>query len=278
MRRFIIITFIVLGLLFFGFTFFDYQTSELLYREDGLIGRLTREYIYIPIYLVALFFTLVLIYSSPIKKGPFKKVFQVLFIIAYGVILFGYASILYRETNGNLIWILLSLPILIIGSFLFNALIPNEERHQYEIPALIYLPVLLVMNLTVNGLKVIIDRMRYLAVDEVNDFTYWFSPSGFFTFSHDYNSFPSGHVGSVAVLMGIVLIPLMVTRFKPYLKHAIVFSSMIILLTALGRVMDGKHYVTDVVFSIALVLGLYVVFWKVNLHHWLKTLFEPKTS
>jgi len=98
-------------------------------------------------------------------------------------------------------------------------------------------------------------RFRDLTSDHSN-YTPWFSPQGI----NGHESFPSGHTA-----MGWMLLPLFLLTRKKSWKVKFLVGSVILawgVIVALGRVVIGAHYASDVLFSTGVAFVSYLFMYK----------------
>ncbi len=258
MKKLMIITYSLLGLLLVVFSFLDLHVSQALYREGSVIGNLTLVSIYIPVYFLALVSVLVILRPLLISKIPYKALTHLILGGMYLLIVMVFIYQVVGESDNWFIWLLISLPVLVLGSVLLVLVIPKDDLFNYQKLSVLYLGVFFIMNIGFNAFKFFWVRTRFYHLEDASDFSVWFIPQGFFNYADEYSSMPSGHVGTVALLIGLIFIPLVMDKYKRYLIPVIGVVTFLILFTALGRVIDGKHYVTDTLISMTLVLSMYV--------------------
>ncbi len=130
----------------------------------------------------------------------------------------------------------------------------NDEAVKAEWLGLL---LLIITNVLLNILKMFWGRTRFYAMsDPAGEFVPWYILRPFA--ADDYHmSFPSGHTGNASVVMWIVYLPLLYPDFKvhPFVLKGT--AALWIIVTALGRIAGGAHFISDTMASIALVYIIY---------------------
>ena len=116
---------------------------------------------------------------------------------------------------------------------------------------------MIVVNVATNLLKMIWNRARFdemLAAGSFDGFTPWYLP-----FGNGGSSFPSGHT---AAACGVLLLLLAMDVFPSLAKYRTAVGTLCtlyILLMAAGRVMIGRHFLSDTVAAALLGWALYAI-------------------
>lgn len=131
-----------------------------------------------------------------------------------------------------------------------------------------YIPIALSMTLLYFFTNVIVDimkiewgRVRYEDLSSESDFTEWFIINGP---DPNNDSFPSGHAASAFSFLPLLIL-INNKKMSNNLKIILIFSVVGFgLYVAIGRIVAGKHYASDVLFSAGicsiLTLGFYKLF------------------
>ncbi len=155
-------------------------------------------------------------------------------------------------TEGVFVWILLLFPLAAI--FYARRFITNAAMARSA--GLVVLAGVLHPLILVQILKKLWGRVRFNNLEDgVFHFTPWYLPQGI----NDHQSFPSGHTAMGIMACFLVLyLPrhLRVCAFVPLLVWAVAVAA--------SRVILGAHYVSDVVFSLSVGLGLLVFFNRIR--------------
>ena len=179
-------------------------------------------------------------------------------ILILGIILSIFSGYKVELNEGILITGILMICQVIIINHLKNKKIPDSRR--YIDFAKISL-VLAVINplLFVQSIKLLWGRTRFRDLSgDYHEFTAWFVPQGL----TGHKSFPSGHTA-----MGWMCLPLLFLlpktgRMRRALQGLIFLWGIYV---AVGRVIIGAHYVSDVIFSSEMAFLVYlalITYWK----------------
>lgn len=110
-------------------------------------------------------------------------------------------------------------------------------------------------------------RFHYMHIkNDYRDFSFWLIPQFRSTITDAYKSFPSGHTTSATAILALLFKPKLNSRFleteqnleepaRIFGDNVTIYKILIIswpLLTALGRILDGAHYLSDVSFAFIL--------------------------
>ncbi|MBQ8552065.1 MAG: phosphatase PAP2 family protein [Clostridia bacterium] len=104
------------------------------------------------------------------------------------------------------------------------------------------------------ALKLVWGRVRFRQLDgDLTRFTAWYLPQGFTGFF----SFPSGHTANATVILSVTYylnyLPEKYRKFKPVIMALL---GIWIVLVAFSRVRVGAHYLSDVLFGMAITLAI----------------------
>ncbi len=169
--------------------------------------------------------------------------------LALGTMVLGYAF--WGSVSSGFSYIFwtapISLGITLFAWFLRKRLPLNIDRRGALLGVLFLLTILLVNQF----LKALWGRVRPEDLESLADFTSWFKIQWFTGNA----SFPSGHVTlSLSPLALIFLIE------KPRAKYQVFFATMAWGTgTAFGRIIEGAHYPTDVMFAMGITLFLFMI-------------------
>ena len=156
----------------------------------------------------------------------------------------------WLDKNSNFSFVILAVGSLVQvvcdGKFLLPALVAslfflNRDSRAFKILVLMIL-LLLSLNFFLFFLKIIFARARPELL--LNHGKYGFK---FFSLQHAYHSFPSGHTFNITTLAVIAMV-----FFPRYKKLWFIIG----VVAVLSRVIYLKHYLSDVIFSVYLVLIL----------------------
>ncbi|MFW9854980.1 MAG: phosphatase PAP2 family protein [Candidatus Thorarchaeota archaeon] len=256
------------GFLALIFAVWDLEISMALVDSEAVWARFIAEYGEIPgniIIVLAIFAVFIAVKETRTVKS------SIIIAVVIGGLVWQISALInaiFGGINSQLIlivfpFVLVTLVVIRWGNFTIS-----NEFQTFAVFTLI----LAVLNplLFVQVIKIMWGRVRFrdLALD-YSDYTPWFLPRG----STGHASFPSGHAA-----MGWMLLPILyVPRLKR--KKAIYYLVTVIVLTwgvivALGRVVAGAHYASDVLFSTGVA---WLIFILLDKYYRGKTLYPNKS-
>ncbi len=259
MKKCIITIYALLASLLILGTFVDYELTKYLYTEDSPFGMFMAWFIYIPTFLMAYVSLFIIVRPLLLSKITYKKLTLGLFLIFYIVL----TIIFMRLFVYSDVWVTILLLVFMNGvGVILTWFIPKEALYKFQKLALLYLVVLTLGYVIVSLLKFLWGRERFYLLESPSDFSLWFIPQGIESGTR-YNSFPSGHSTAAAMTLIFVFIPLVFDSLKKYFIPISIGVGLYIMLGMLSRIMYGRHYLTDTVFSVLIVLSLFLYFYKV---------------
>jgi membrane-associated phospholipid phosphatase len=230
------------------FAFTDLQISRTLVDYNSPWARVVASYGEVPgHFLISISLTLILRDLWIHSKWLLNPIFWITFFFNLIVILLLLSDLVPEPLlhgSGEIILVLGYL----IGQFLIIQLLRNLEylsqREKMNFARITFYLALITPLIFVQSFKILWGRVRFrdLAANYTN-FTPWFLPQGI---TGNY-SFPSGHTA-----MGWMLLPILVfLTDKNSWPHRIIGVTILTLgmIVALGRIVIGAHYASDVVFS-----------------------------
>ena len=256
---------ITLGILIFGFilfTFYDYETSKVLYGYDTVVGKVFSDFFYvigyIPAVLVNAFFFLCLFWYT--KKIALKVLFGLLahfHLVFAGIVA---TNLLGVDSTIHLILGLSIATVLFVPAVLLMKKIPYDT-----LKSLLYLCVIGVVFATIaNGITAGIQytwgRDRFFYVEDsatLGTYAPWYQLTGD-TSAEAKRSFPSMHTSSSFSLVFLMMLAWKFNFRKRTNIILICLSLIIIICVPLSRVVMGYHYMTDILFS--LIISIIVTF------------------
>lgn len=239
-------------------SFFDLQISKFLYARTTFYPTFIRFTGEMPMifFSASIAFNLLYRYIKLLFEKNYKNINLSLFVLSIvGFILPAFISANgipdYFENSSPWLWLIIFSSYLvfsIILSPLFSELDIKELEKFFKFVFSIVLLSMIVMNLMKN----IWTRARFFAMFEKNDyneFSSWIIPQFRKHIIDTYKSFPSGHTTSASVILSLLFLPKEFDR-KTYTKPLKILAIIWPLAVALGRILDGAHYLTDVSFAI----------------------------
>lgn len=142
---------------------------------------------------------------------------------------------------------------LVVSILLFKR--DYNELISFKNSALFAFSVILIVMISTNIIKIIWGRPRYWFIIKENiDYIPWYMPSPFAS-GNEYKSFISGHTSNAMLMILITLLPIDYIQNNKSKFYILGITWGI--LTGLSRLFAGQHFLTDVVFSIVLVIFVY---------------------
>ena len=286
-----IIAIVALAALFAICTFFDFEISKAItiigegkYYPESLAGRFFETFGVIPVYALPAFaLSIIFHYFMREKAGDkavkaicgviigilcavlgymmFKKVFK------YVSIHFGFDDLLGGVTD-EIAYALMG--VLSAGALLyFMKDVSDEFLNKTFAWAVMVAITAAGSQLVVQGVKLFAGRARYATINVTGDsglYTPWYIFNGSRVPSNEmltlgagsdaFRSFPSGHTAAAAVSLCLAVLPVFFGLKKNNVSFwlLIVLPSIFTLGTLVSRVVEGAHYCTDVIFSLACVI------------------------
>ncbi|MFW5838937.1 MAG: phosphatase PAP2 family protein [Bacillota bacterium] len=259
MKKCIITIYALLASLLILGTFVDYELTKVLYAENSPFGAFMAWFIYIPTFFMAYFSLFVIDRPLIRSKIPYKYVTLGLLFLFYMILTYIFLELFIYTDSLVTIGILVGINAI---AMVLTLLIPKDALYTFQKLALLYLVVLTLGYGIVSILKFLWGRERFYLLESPSDFSLWFIPQGIESGTR-YNSFPSGHATAAAMTLIFVFIPLMFDSLKKYFVPVSIGVGFYIILGMLSRMMYGRHYLTDTVFSVLIVLSLFIYFYKV---------------
>ncbi len=243
-------------------SFYDLQISRTIYVKNEIFSSLIEAVCFFPIYMPAILLFILL--TEKTNKLFLKAIFTVISIIGNVIML--YVGLHYLEKREMVIVpSYLSIPaltLLSVAVFLYvTRLLKNASEETLK--KLMYFSIigsiyLLWELLFAQSLKFLAGRPRFEEI--LNDSSLYFADWYNFT-RQGGSSFPSGHTAQSCAIFLILFLPLL---FRKYEKKTPVFmfsSALYVIVTALSRIILGKHFLSDVSFSLFFMgCGLFLLF------------------
>ncbi len=254
-------------------TLFDGAISEMLYVGQTPYTVFIHRFGHMPNYWMLFLAVGVLFKHAILHRHAFKRLtllMMVLFSLAAVTLFIG---TVWRYFDRPGFTVPLVTLVMLVSAAGLAVLFPERNR-RYREYALIYVVTFFIAYLIVATLKFVWMRERFMHGVDPMDVGYWFVPEGFFVGGGQFTSFPSGHMTSATMTMvfvvaarelkaGIVVRVVIAATFGAWLG-----------LVALGRLMGGYHYLSDlVVAAIVVVVTMTLVRrWLEPIIRWLETM------
>ena len=233
-----------------------------------------------PAYVILPIFGPMLFYCSDLIEKKYRSLFKIaMVVLTFG----GWIRLCFKSEvidmineagfDGIAFYIVMGIVSVICAclSVFLGRYIPKETRYRlfkFALLAITYLLVALVVN---QGLKMLWHRMRFrdmlkenaLGNDGYSYFTPWYAPDTSkieLSPDYEYKSFPSGHANSATHIFLLCALWECLPKWKEkkwllYVLNAGCF--LFVVLTAISRICDDAHFLSDVVFSSMLSYGIY---------------------
>ncbi len=174
-------------------------------------------------------------------------------MILYSVVYLESINILYNGDG-------LVVPYMIILFLItFYIITYNKNWRNYLSIAVSIILLYFFTNVIVDVMKIEWGRVRYNDLSSESEFTAWYIINGP---DPENDSFPSGHTASAFTFLPLIIL-ITNKKISNKFKIMLVFSVLSFgLYVAIGRVVIGKHYASDVLFSAGICSILTIVFYK----------------
>lgn len=233
-----------------------------------------------PAYVILPVFGPMLFYCSDLIAEKYRTVFKIgMVVLTFG----GWVILCFKSEvmdmlnevgfDGVVFYVVMGIISVICAglSVFLGRYIPKETRYRlfkFAIFAITYLLVALVVN---QGLKMLWHRMRFrdmlkenaLGNDGYSYFTPWYAPDTSkieLSPDYEYKSFPSGHANSATHIFLLCALWECLPKWKEkaWLKYVLNAGCFLfVVLTAISRICDDAHFLSDVLFSSMLSYGIY---------------------
>ena len=223
------------------FAFYDLNISISLLNYESIFGRIGQSLAEVPMDFLTMF-SYALIFNTRRKKdilNYFLKFISFIGTFEYGFFMIYYVFKFAEFDNSLIIGMVGGVIFGIISLFLSKKIINNHEKEYLRIATIIILSVLF-EELFVNIIKIIINRPRFKDLTSYAEFVPWYKIR---SSSISGDSFPSGHTARAA---GIIFIILFSNTKDKRIIYTII-SFLWILFIALGRIILGAHFASDVI-------------------------------
>jgi membrane-associated phospholipid phosphatase len=251
------------GILAIVFGFFDLEISKYanLYKDSAIFefGNKYGDQVDEPLFYVGITILLGSIFNDIKMQRKIGIVMIFYSIVNLEFVLLSANG--YYETDG----IFASYMILIFLS-IFLILTYNQNWRNYTLIGISIVLLFIFTNIIVDLMKAEWGRVRFKDLSSDSDFTPWYVING----SNGNESFPSGHTSSAFTFLPLLILTKnknMSNKIKAILIISVIGFGVYV---ALGRVFNGHHYASDVLFSAGicsiLTFGFYKLFqnWKFN--------------
>ncbi|MDO5026836.1 MAG: phosphatase PAP2 family protein [Tissierellia bacterium] len=242
-------------------SFFDLQISKIFYMRGTFYPNLIRFTGEMPMIILAggLCIDIGLRYVDLIADKKKELVNYPLFILAIlGFFLLSLISSLgiptYFQYQTAYSWIFIFIFYLAM-SILAKSLYKDIDLKNLEKFFIFILLSISISMVLLSFMKNTWSRSRFFYMHEQNDykdFSQWIIPQFRKDVEDIYKSFPSGHTTSASLVLAWLYLTTKVPD-KSYPKYLSSFFRFWPLLVAVGRILDGAHYLSDVSFAIIMV-------------------------
>ena len=266
-RRWLVTLLIVWAGLAILFAFTDLRISQAIYNPASAWGKFIETYGEIPAALLAFACGNILLRLARAERQAgslLEAIGLALLVFFEGIFLlalvFGVQNRVYQDVP-----LILGLDVLLIlVAQLGLRRIPLDKLVPIKPAARVGLTLLIVASLTVWSIKIPWGRWSYREILHAGDpslFTPWYLPQGF----NGHFSFISGHAALIFSVLPLALFFRSGTRARD-VTLLLIFAWGV--LAALGRVIYGAHFASDVLFG-----GCETILWFLILSRWFKADF-----
>lgn len=269
---------IIIGIIFLVVSNFDLSISNYLYNPNSFLGILVQKFGETPGFLFIIFSFEILLNLYEFKTKDRKLAFETFsFIVIWGLEGYIWYVIIKLFTNNFLIpLIILSLISLFLIHYLFGFIRKLNLNKEYKSILIDYSKLGIIFSaiyslIFVDLVKFVWGRARYRDIIHHGlKFTPWYIPNGV----TGNVSFPSGHESTAMILLPLIgllweLGKYQYNNFNKKNYSALILNLLIclwIIIVALGRIIAGAHFFSDVTFSIISGLILFKLIMIKNYH------------
>lgn len=135
----------------------------------------------------------------------------------------------------------------------------KPDRAQLQQLVISAVVMILTVFLLVQVIKMIWGRRRFFTMDDpLTQFTPWIFPQGGGT-GNTYQSFPSGHTANGCALLLVLLFPRAIPALRRVRPLLVVLVTAWIPMMAFSRMLEGKHFASDVTAGLLLALAVFLL-------------------
>lgn len=245
-------------------SFYDLKISLNIGDKESFFGIMFSTIGELPAYLILPICGTVLYHS-----GYGERWFAVLYKILFALLIFA----------GFMIWFMMGTKltpnapyhtgmsvvysVLLSGAMIiFGGLVDKEKMRCLTKWCIFAICVMAVSFFVTTLLKYTWSRMRYrtmLSVSDTSGFTAWYLPNGFLRLE-DYTSFPSGHTASAANIFVFAMLADFMPKLKRYRIYMYAFAVIFVIFTAMSRIVNCAHFLSDVLFGGTISYICYYIF------------------
>lgn len=234
---------------------FDLQINKIFYLKGNFIPEFFKITGEMPMIILTITSSLLIIKNEYTKLNKFQIGFLTLVFIVLPIGSSLSIQSYYGIRNTFLIFLISFFYFMIAISITKVIKIKNNEFTRYLLFVIISI---ITIFLLFNIMKNIWGRMRFhvmLSENSFSGFTNWWKINGL-PKSDDFRLFPSGHTAAAATTLVLTLVPFEAdSKFNLFFKYMPVFWTIF---TAISRIMDGAHFLSDVSMSI-IISGLVII-------------------
>jgi membrane-associated phospholipid phosphatase len=184
-----------------------------------------------------------------------------------GLLMIVYASLSleYSLLKGNSDGKIFSAGVTIIFILVFLLLTYNKNWREFVPMAISFILLVIILDLTVNTMKIMWGRVRFNSLSSDAQFTEWYIINGNGTDS-DNQSFPSGHTSAAWCFLPLLFL---MNNRKMDKKTKILLIVSVLgfgLFIGISRVLKGAHYASDVLFSTGMASLMTIYLYKTFSH------------
>ncbi len=257
--------FVVCGVLLVLGGFFDFRLTNALYNPAPTWETLLAGLGGLPIYFALPMFSAMVIFSATYSNNIFKISKNKLLwkIVGFVGLVFSYAFLfLHAQMDFKAIFIgddilapiIITVTIGTVSTYLLYKSLKESTREKLYIITRFFIVYCIIAVVVALLLKEIFGRVRYEDILQGGTFTNWFNP----TFFGGGSSFPSGHTTSGCGAFVLLLVPYIFSSQAKNKGIWFAVSIVIIILVGAGRILVGKHFLSDVTAAVAITLTIFI--------------------
>ncbi|MEG1477531.1 MAG: phosphatase PAP2 family protein [Oscillospiraceae bacterium] len=259
---------LTLALLMLCGALWDLQINTFLYNPKSVLGLFMESFGFLPLYLPIVLFAASLAFDK--RRKTALRITGLLLYTAGFVLLMNVAfnHLVKRGiSEGALLLPQLAIDaIFIIASVLVFKGLDAATHKKLQFLFGVGCVYMVLNNIVVNVLKLIWQRTRFddmlmLATGSMEGFTPWYLP-----FGNGGSSFPSGHTAAACAVFVLVSACALFAKWQGKERLVYAFCWAYVGLMAIGRIIIGRHFLSDTVAAALIGVLIYVIMTKTKLY------------
>ncbi len=240
----------------------DLPLSQLLYQPQSMLGLVMECFGFFPLYL-PLIFLCISYGKNPRCKAPLRVLLPVIGAAGWGALWYvGLHHLMKRNAlspSQTPMLLALILAGLLLGAMCILPILRAPTATVKKLQFLFWVGSVYMMlnNLLINLCKLLWQRTRFddmLRAGSFADFTPWYLPLG-----NGGSSFPSGHTAAACAVFVLLSACALFARWRGRERLVCTLCWAYVALMGAGRILIGRHFLSDTV--IAALLGFLLYLW-----------------